>query len=107
MRVLLDESVPVRLRRHLPGHDVRTAVEMGWSGIKNGKLLALAGGQFDAFVTVEKNLQYQQNLATLPIAVVVLDARSNELRSLLELLPRLETALTSLRPRSLTVVSAA
>ena len=80
MRLLLDESVPRRLRRSLLVHDVRTVVEMGWSGVRNGKLLLLAATAFDAFVTVDKNLPYQQNPATLPIAVVVLDAASNELR---------------------------
>ena len=56
MRLLLDESVPAKLRRALPNHAVRTAVEMGWSGVKNGKLLALASAEFDAFITVDKNL---------------------------------------------------
>ena len=59
MRLLLDESVPGRLRRALPNHQVRTVVEMGWSGVKNGKLLALAANDFDAFTTVDKNLAYQ------------------------------------------------
>ena len=56
MRLLLDESVPVRLRRSLPKHEVRTVVEMGWGGVQNGKLLALAATEFDAFLTVDKNL---------------------------------------------------
>jgi len=54
MRLLLDESIPKRLRRSLPEHAVRTVVEMGWSGVKNGKLLALAQADFDAFITVGK-----------------------------------------------------
>jgi hypothetical protein len=66
MRLLLDESVPRRLRNALPAHTVRTAVEMGWGGIKNGALLALAAPEFDAFITVDKNLPYQQNVAALP-----------------------------------------
>lgn len=81
MRLLLDESVPATLKRHLPGHEVRNAVEMGWSGVKNGKLLALAGSNFDAFVTVDKNMPFQQNLSMLPIALVVLDSFSNELHT--------------------------
>jgi predicted nuclease of predicted toxin-antitoxin system len=100
MRLLLDESVPSRLRRFLPSHDVKSVVDMGWSGVKNGKLLALAGADFDAFLTVDKNLAYQQNLATLPLAVVVLDAYSNELPALLPLVQQLEQALSSLKPRS-------
>ena len=105
MRLLLDESIPVKLRRSLPNHDVRTVVEMGWSGVKNGKLLALAAEEFDAFVTVDKNLPYQQNLTTLPVAVVVLDAVSNELPALLLLLPSLEQALLSLKPRTYLLVA--
>ena len=100
MRLLLDESVPSRLRRSLIGHEVRTVVEMGWSGVKNGKLLALAATEFDAFITVDKNLPYQQNLTMLPVAVVVLDAVSIELHALLPLLPELERALSSLEPRT-------
>ena len=104
MRLLLDESVPAKLRRHLPNHEVRTAVEMGWSGVKNGRLLALAGDSFDAFVTVDKNMPFQQNLAALPIALVVLDSVSNELHALLPLLPLLEQALVSLEPKSYVLV---
>ena len=100
MRLLLDESVPSRLRRSLPDHAVRTVVEMGWSGVKNGKLLALAADEFDAFITVDKNLPYQQNLATLPVAIVVLDAESNELPALLPLVPQLLRALSSMKPRT-------
>lgn len=101
MRLLLDESLPSRLRRSLPAHSVKTVVEMGWGGVKNGKLLALACQQFDAFLTADKNLEYQQNLAKLPIAVVVLVSHSNELQHLLPLLPRLEETLAGLQPCSL------
>ena len=69
MRLLPDESVPAKLRRSLPNHAVRTVIEMGWSGVKNGKLLALAANEFNAFVTVDKNLQFQQNLSALPVAL--------------------------------------
>ena len=107
MRLLLDESVPSRLRRSLPGHAVRTVVEMGWSGVKNGILLALAANDFDAFITVDKNLPYQQNVATLPIAVIVLDAVSIDLPALLPLVPELERALLSLKPQACVLVRAA
>lgn len=101
MRLLLDESVPRRLRRALPAHTVKTVVEMGWSGVKNGALLALAAVEFEAFITVDRNLPYQQNIAMLPIAVVVLASHSNELQALLPFVPRLEEALARLQPRSL------
>jgi predicted nuclease of predicted toxin-antitoxin system len=100
MRLLLDESVPSRFRRSLPNHEVRTVVEMGWSGVKNGELLALAASEFDAFITVDKNLPYQQNLTALPVAVIVLDAMSNELPALLTLVQALDRALSSLKPRT-------
>ena len=106
MRLLLDESVPSRLQRALPKHDVRTVGEMGWSGVKNGKLLALAAVDFDAFITVDKNLPFQQNLATLPIAVVVLDGVSIELRALLPLMPALEVQLSSLKPKAYVRIAA-
>ena len=77
---------------------------MGWSGVKNGKLLALAATSFEAFVTVDKNMPFQQNLQTLPIALVVLDAISNELNALLPLLGRLEAALSALEPKSCVVI---
>jgi predicted nuclease of predicted toxin-antitoxin system len=95
MRLLLDECVPARMRRALPSHQVSTVPQEGWSGVKNGKLLALAATKFDAFITVDKNLPYQQNTSTLPVAVFVLDALSNELPYLLPLVPALESALAS------------
>jgi hypothetical protein len=104
MRLLLDESVPRGLRKALPGHEVKTVVEMGWGGIKNGELLTLAASSFDAFITVDKNLPYQQNLSILALAVIVLDAHSNELSALLPLVPRLEQTLTTLTTRTLVKV---
>jgi|GEM_PF-620767 hypothetical protein len=81
MRVLLDECLPVRLRRNLPGHDVQTVPQEGWASIKNGKLLRLiaASGKFDVFLTVDKNLPREQKIEGLPFAVVVLRAKSNAL----------------------------
>lgn len=79
---------------------------MGWGGVTNGEVLQLAASEFDAFITVDKSLQYQQNLSGLPIAVVVLHAHSNELQVLIPLLPRLEEALASLQPRSFVQVGA-
>ena len=106
MRLLLDESVPARLFRALPGHQVSNAVREGWSGVKNGKLLAPAATAFDAFITVDKNLPYQQNLKALPIAVIVLDSPSNELKALLPLIPALERELETLVPRTYVLIRA-
>jgi hypothetical protein len=106
MRLLLDESVPRRLRLSLPQHEVKTVVEMGWSGIKNGDLLKRAAPSFDALITVDKNLPYQQNISNLALAVVVLDAHSNELPALLPLVPQLEQTLTTLLPCTFVKVGA-
>jgi hypothetical protein len=66
----------------------------------------LAAASFDAFITVDKNLPFQQNLSALPIAVVVLDSYSNELHALLSLMPTLERALSKLVACSYVVVRA-
>src|SRR4051812_2140522 len=78
MRLLLDECLPLELAEHLPGHVSRTARQMGWLGIQNGRLLKLIAesGEFDVFVTVDKNLPHQQNLSALPFAVAILRVRS-------------------------------
>lgn len=89
MRVLLDECIDRRLAREIVGHEVQTVPEAGWAGTKNGDLLALAENRFDVFVTVDRNLYFQQNVPRFSIAVVVLRARSNRLADLRPLVPRL------------------
>src|SRR3954453_14681048 len=99
MRILIDECVPRRLRRELPGHDVRTVPEMGWSGKKNGELLRLMAGQnFEILLTVDQNIRHQQNLQAAGVAVVVLVAASNRLPDLVPFMPSVETALASATP---------
>jgi predicted nuclease of predicted toxin-antitoxin system len=97
MRLLLDECIPKRLKRELLGHEIKTVQDMGWAGIKNGALLKLANGQFDALLTVDQGIEYQQNLAGLKISVVVMVAASNDVDDLRPLLPRVEQALANLR----------
>ena len=89
MRVLLDECLPRRLKRELVGHDARTVPEMGWASKRNGELLALAADEFDVFLTVDRNLSYQQDLSGFDIAVVVLVARSNSIDDLRPLAPQI------------------
>jgi hypothetical protein len=98
VRVLLDECADWRLIRDIIGHDVKTARQMGWTTVKNGELLTLAGGQFDAFVTVDRNLSFQQNLASYPVAVIVLRAKTNRLADLRPLAPTLIAEFQSARP---------
>ncbi len=87
MNLLLDECVDRRLAKHITGLSVRTVAEMGWLGIKNGQLLSLAQSQFDIFVTVDRNLSFQQNLPSFAIAVLLLVAPSNRLADLIKLVP--------------------
>lgn len=104
MRVFLDECIDWRLSRDIAGHDVKTARQMGWTAIKNGELLALASGHFDAFVTVDRNLAFQQNVSGLKIAVVVLQAKSNRLSDIRQLVPGLLSKLDSARQGTVTIV---
>lgn len=89
MRVLLDECVDRRLAREITGHEVTTVPDAGWASAKNGDLLALAQTNFDAFVTVDRNLSFQQPLPSFSIAVVILRARTNRLVDLRPLIPKL------------------
>jgi hypothetical protein len=75
--VFLDECIDWRLARDIVGHDVKTARQMGWMTIQNGALLTLASQHFDVFVTLDRNLSFQQNLDSFSIAVVVLSARTS------------------------------
>ncbi len=97
MRLLLDECVPKRLKRELPEHEVKTVQDMRWAGIKNGALLKLADGQFDAFLTVDQGIEYHQNLSGLRICIVVMVAASNDVDDVRPLLSGVEQALAGLR----------
>jgi hypothetical protein len=92
--VLLDECVDRRLAADIEGHDVTTAPEAGWAGLTNGELLRRAQQQFDAFVTVDRSLPFQQDLARFAIAVIVLRSPSNRLADLRGLIPQLLATLT-------------
>ena len=106
MNVLLDECIDWRLAREIVGHDVKTARQMGWAAIKNGELLTLAADHFDVFVTVDRNLSFQQNFVSLPIAVVVLRAKTNRLADLRPLVPTLLTAIEFAQPGAIKFVEA-
>ena len=77
MKLLLDECIDCRLAKEIQGHDVVTVPQAGWAGIQNGELLKLAQAQFDVFVTVDRNLSFQQHLPQFSIAVMVLPAPTN------------------------------
>lgn len=96
MKLLLDECLPRKLKRLLIGHAVATVPEMGWAGKQNGELLELAVSQFDVFITVDRNLTYQQNLEKAKLAVLVLQAKENRLATLTSLIPKVLTALITI-----------
>ena len=104
MRALLDECIDWRLSRDIVGHEVKTARQMGWSTISNGELLALAATEFDIFITVDRNLAFQQHLPDVSIAVIVLRARSNRLAALRPLVPELLAAIPVAKPGVVTYV---
>jgi len=104
MKVLLDECIDWRLSRDILGHDTKTARQMGWATLDNGELLALASEHFDVFVTVDRNLSFQRNLASLPIAVVILKARTNRLADLKPLVPKLLAVIEATRPGMIRIV---
>lgn len=97
MKLLLDECIDRRLSRDLAGHDVKTVPQMGWAGIKNGELLILAEKEFDVFITIDRNLSFQQNIPKFNIAVLVLHASSNRLADLKPLAPKMLSMMPTLK----------
>jgi predicted nuclease of predicted toxin-antitoxin system len=101
VKLLLDENLPHQLRLELPGHEVVTAVYMGWSGIENGELLQRAADAgFEAIITNDRGLEHEQNPGSLPVAVVVLLARANTIDAIRPVIPPLLNVIASLPPRS-------
>jgi predicted nuclease of predicted toxin-antitoxin system len=98
MRVLIDECIPRKLKYSLPEHDCRTVPEAGFAGKKNGFLLDLAEkAGFEIFVTMDKGLEYQQNLAGRSISILILRSKSNRLAHLLPLVPDLLRSMMMVR----------
>jgi len=95
VRILLDECVPKRLGRFLSEHDVITTPQAGWAGITNGELLRRASKDFDVFVTVDRNLAFQQSSSNLPLPVIVIHAQSNKLKDMTPHVPKLQEMLNS------------
>jgi predicted nuclease of predicted toxin-antitoxin system len=104
VKILLDECLPKRLTKLLPGHDVRTVRQMNWLGLSNGRLLDVAE-DFDLFITVDKNLVKQQQIADRRLAVIVLRSRSNKIEDISPLVPQVIALLADLKPGTITIVS--
>jgi hypothetical protein len=106
MKLLFDECIDRKFSRDFVGYEVKTVPQMGWAGVKNGQLLALAETEFDVFITVDRNLSFQQNLSQFDIAVIVLQAASNRLADIKPLVPQVLAILATATKGQATVVSA-
>lgn len=98
MKLLLDECVTRYVKRDLTGHEVYTVEDAGLKGLENGDLLKAAAGSYDVLITVDNNIRYQQNIAGLHIAILILAAKRNSYARLKPLLPRALTALETIKP---------
>lgn len=97
MKILLDECIDRRLALDLTNFEIKTVPQAGWAGVKNGNLMKLAEAEFDVFITVDRNLSFQQNIPKFNIAVLVICSKSNRLEDLqpfapqiIRILPKLE-----------------
>jgi hypothetical protein len=106
MKMLLDENLPHKLLKTLPGHEVYTLQKMGWLGYKNGALIKLmVDSGFNALITFDKNIQHQQNFSKYPITVFVLIAEKNTYKDLAPLMPKVEEHLIKgLNPGSIIIM---
>ena len=105
MKVLLDECITRYLKRDFVGHQVLTAEEAGFRGLKNGRLLQAASGQYEVLMTVDQNLQYQHNLKNFSIAIVLLKAKRSTYPMLKPLMPQVLETLEKIKSGEIIVVS--
>ena len=99
MRVLLDENLPRQLKRHFSADvEVLTVQERGWSGIKNSELLRLAAGEFEVFLTMDRGVEFQQNIQSVSIGVLIIRAPSNRFADLQPLISEVHNALNTIQP---------
>lgn len=104
VRVLLDESVPRRLRQELPGHEVSTIRDVGWAGLTNGLLLARAGGRFEVLITVDQNIQHQQRLPVPGLAILIVRAATNDIDALRPLMAEVRSILATVKGAEIRLV---
>ena len=107
MRILLDENMDRKLKQAFEAeHDVTTVRDQGWSGKKNGDLLRAAEAEFDVLVTMDTNMQHQQNLSLYNLAVVLISAPSNRRKDILPAMPAVNQILTQVQSGALYIVAA-
>ena len=101
MRALLDEQLPRALVRHLAGHQVDTVAGRGWAGVKNGELLLRMQGEYDVLITMDRGIEHQHNLSSLPFGVLLVRAASNRMVHLVPLVSKILDALKLVQPGEL------
>jgi hypothetical protein len=106
MRILLDENFPADFAALLVGHDASNVHSHGWAGIKNGELLRRAQGVCDVFVTLDRNIEFQQNVKILSFGIVVVRARSNRIADLSPHIPSILLAANEVGPGRIVMVGA-
>jgi hypothetical protein len=104
VNILLDENLDWRLQRDLPGHNTESVPLIGWAGLKNGALLSKADKRFDVLLTIDGNIQFQQNVAKYRIAVIALEATTNRLVDTRPLMPKVLAVLPSVKAGTVTIV---
>ena len=105
MRILLDECLPRRLKRHFRNYGlVLTVTDAGLSGYTNGRLLRRITGDFDVFITIDKGIQHQQNLAAYDVAIALLRVPSNDIADIEPKLPKLFARWSELKPGHLLII---
>jgi predicted nuclease of predicted toxin-antitoxin system len=97
VRILLDECVPARLARAFPDHAVQSVTQIGWRSSKDGPLLEFAQGRFDVFVTVDRQLEKQNDLSKLKLGFVIARVLNNRLDGFLPIFDELNTAAQNVR----------
>ena len=108
MKILLDENLPKKLKINFTEeHEIYTVGEKNWNGKRNGELLGLMTlDGFDAFVTIDKNLQHQQNLSRFAIKLIVLDAPNNRIEILTPFIEKLAAILSAPLENQIIIVNA-
>ena len=105
MRILLDECVTKHLKRHLSDYDVSTVNQEKWNGLKNGELLSTAQESgFTILLSIDKNLQHQQNMERYTISIVILNSNSSKIEDLKEFVPNLKIQLEEIEEGQIYVV---
>lgn len=90
MKMLLDENLPQRLRKEFSNHEVFSVAFMGWKGKKNGELLDLMlRNDFEALITFNRSIQYQQNFSKYPLPIIILNAPMNDFETLSPMVPKI------------------